>query len=210
MGNWIEVFTGQMRQLYDNGFSEINLSILGSVPDVEKATAICKGLGCSPHIVYEHPELTCFEKPALLAIEEHAQKYNGYVLYLHSKGVSDPENETKAKWRQLMMHELVEKWEDRVLQLPDYDIIGVNWRDMPRVSHFCGNFWYASTQYLRTLAVVDHYYDNPRFQIWDAVSSKRLGCEFWIGSYQYQPRLLSLVCRNVDFCDPAYWLNRSA
>jgi hypothetical protein len=39
----------------------------------------------------------------LNAIQEHSKKYNGYVLYLHSKGVSNPADESKAKWRRLMM-----------------------------------------------------------------------------------------------------------
>ena len=107
-----------------------------------------------------------------------------------------------------MMRELVEQSEHCLSQLPHYDIIGVNWRDLPPVPHFCGNFWYASTQYLRTLADFDHYYEHPRYQIRDTIDSKRLGCEFWIGSRAQAPQLLSLAYRNVDFCNPAFWYDK--
>jgi hypothetical protein len=107
-----------------------------------------------------------------------------------------------------MMRELVENWEKCLLQLPQYDLVGVNWRDMPPISHFCGNFWYASTRYLRQLSDFTRYYENPRFRIGDHFNNKRLGCEFWIGSSGKSPRLLSLVCRNVDFCNDEYWRSR--
>jgi len=103
------------------------------------------------------------------------------------------------------MCELVELWEQCVEQLPHYDVIGVNWRDMPPISHFSGNFWYASTSYLRTLEDFERYYESPRYPIWDAVKDRRLGCEFWIGSSTQSPHVLSLVCRNQDFCDPHFW-----
>jgi hypothetical protein len=144
----------------------------------------------------------------MLAIQDHAQIHSGFVLYLHSKGVSNPADETKGKWRRLMMRELVEKWEDCAIQLPYYDIIGVNWREMPPISHFCGNFWYASTKYVRTLADFEYYYDHPHYQIWDAVHNKRLGCEFWISSSPNEPRMLSLAYSNVDFCNPEFWRNK--
>ena len=107
-----------------------------------------------------------------------------------------------------MMKELVENWEMCLLKILDYDIIGVNWRDMGDMSHYCGNFWYASTSYIRQLEDFNHYYENPRYYVWDAVNDKRLGCEFWIGSGSRRPKLLSLHCRNVDFCDQNYWQSK--
>ena len=182
MGNWQNVFEEQLRQLHENGFRQVNLTVLGAKDDLEKINMVSEKFKLETHIIFNASQLTWFEKPALLAIEKYAKQNEGYVLYLHSKGVSNPADETKIIWRRLMMRELVEKWENCVLQLPKYDLIGVNWREMPPVPHFCGNFWYASTLYLRRLVNFDEYYQNPRFQIWDAINHKRLGCEFWIGS----------------------------
>jgi len=207
MGNWQQVFAEQLQQLCKNGFRQMNMTVLGGNEELRTIRLVAAKCKMDISILFSETTLTYFEKPALLAIEKYARENEGYVLYLHSKGVSNPGDQAKAKWRQLMMRELVQKWEHCVLQLPHYDIIGVNWRDMPPVSHFCGNFWYASTRYLRTLADFNYYYQNPRFQIWDAVNHKRLGCEFWIGSANRRPNLLSLFCRNVDFCNPEYWRN---
>ena len=83
--------------------------------------------------------------------------------------------------------------------------MGVNWREMPPISHYCGNFWYATTIYLRQLPDFATYYDNPCYLINDTVNQRRLGCEFWIGSATKSPRILSLAFHDVDFCDHNFW-----
>jgi hypothetical protein len=205
MENWRQVFAEQMARLQQSGFGQIALTVLGNPEDLQTAEAICADAHINARVGFHAPELTHFERPALMAIEAHAREHEGYVLYLHSKGVSNPTDRNKARWRNLMMRELVAGWERCVLQLPHYDVIGVNWRDMPPISHFSGNFWYASTRYLRQLADFERYYDHPRYQIWDAVNDRRLGCEFWISSGDTAPRVLSLACRNVDFCSDTFW-----
>ena len=205
MGNWEHVFEEQVFLLQGNGYQGINMTVLGSDKDLHIAKSICSKVNMKINVIFHGTELTFFETPAFLAIEKYVQQNKGYVLYLHSKGVSSPDDITKAKWRRLMMRELVENWEYCTLQLPYYDIIGVNWREMPPVSHFCGNFWYASTKYLSALPDFRHYYENPHYRITDAINEKRLGCEFWIGSGKGKPNLLSLFCRNVDFCNKEYW-----
>ena len=107
-----------------------------------------------------------------------------------------------------MMSELVVNWQQCMLLLPEHDLVGVNWRHMPPTSHFCGNFWYASAAYLRKLEDFRQYYDNPRYKIGDHIDNRRLGCEFWISSGRETPRLVSLNCRNVDFCNQEYWRAR--
>lgn len=208
IGNWQEVFNEQARQLYKNGFQQANITVLGTAEDIQTINLICEEQNIRSCIVFHAPDPNHFETPALLAIEEYARQTDGFVLYLHSKGVSSSADETKKKWRRLMMYELVENWEQCMLQLPHYDAVGVNWRDMPPTSHFCGNFWYASTSYLRTLADFRVYYNNPRYRIWDRINDKRLGCEFWISSGKSKPRVLSLFCRNVDFCNHYYWKDK--
>ncbi|HEV8506482.1 MAG TPA: class I SAM-dependent methyltransferase [Chitinophagaceae bacterium] len=208
MGNWVDVFREQMQLLQQNGFFQIDMTVLGTENDRNTLKQVCDGYNIRSNIIFYAQEMTNFETPALLAIEEYAKQNEGYVLYLHSKGVSSPMDETKIKWRRLMMHELVEKWESCMLQLPHYDVIGVNWREMNPTSHFCGNFWYASTRYLRRLCDFISYYENPRYKIWDAIYNKRLGCEFWISSGTTPPRVLSLFCTNVDFCNPNFWRNK--
>ena len=79
-------------------------------------------------------------------------------------------------------------------------MVGVNWRNCPPIAHFSGNFWWARGDYLRSLAPFEPYYRNPRYPSdWD--DGLRLGCEFWISSAPRPPRIKSLVCSDVDFCD---------
>jgi hypothetical protein len=208
MGNWQQVFREQMEQLRQNGFMQVQLSMLGSKEDADTARSIVSNLEIEIGTLVYDPDLHCFERPALRAIEGFARQNNGHILYLHSKGVSNPEDDTKVKWRRLMMRELVENWEGCMRQLLHYDVIGVNWRDMPPTSHFCGNFWYASASYLRKLADFTTYYENPRYRIWDRINDKRLGCEFWISSGREMPKLLSLAFRNVDFCNQGFWKDK--
>ena len=207
IGNWMEVFTGQIRQLQENGFNNIHFSVLGSELELNTVYEKLEHLNFRGFTIFHSTDLRLFEKPSLQAMEVYAKQNEGYVLYVHSKGVSNAVDTTKVKWRNLMMKELVQNWEYCMLNLPNYDAIGVNWRVMPPVSHFCGNFWYASTRYLRKLQEFNHYYEHPRYRIWDAIESKRLGCEFWISSGREVPKVLSLFCSNVDFCNQAYWKN---
>jgi glycosyltransferase involved in cell wall biosynthesis len=205
IGNWHDVLAEQVGQLADNHFEELNVSLLGSPNDRGQALAICAGAGIDATPVFESDDLSWFERPALLAVEAHAAANTGYVLYLHGKGVSNPGDAIKARWRRLMMDELIGQWEQCVVQLPHYDVIGVNWRHMPPISHFSGNFWYASTDYLGQLPRFSPFYDKPRYVIWDAINDKRLSCEFWLGASANAPRVLSLVCQDVDFCSPDFW-----
>lgn len=205
MGNWKEVFAEQLQQLAGSGFYSLNITALGSEEDIREAKSIAAGCHMQLNILFTSRDFACFERPALLALEQYARVNEGYVLYLHSKGVSNPADSSKIKWRRLMMQQLVENWEHCMTQLPRFDVIGVNWREMHPTSHFCGNFWYASTRYVRKLVDFDYYYEHPRYQIWDAVNNKRLGCEFWISSAREKPKVLSLYCQDVDFCNHAYW-----
>jgi hypothetical protein len=207
LNGWKGVFVEQMSALREAGFRAVHLSVLGA-SDLGEVCAVCEGLGIESRPVFHSPELSLFERPCLRAVQAYVRDNQGYVLYLHSKGVSDPADATKRRWRDLMMSELVGSWESRMGELPHYDAVGVNWMDMPPISHFSGNFWYASTRYLRTLADCETYYKDPRYQDSGAFIDERLGCEFWISSGSTAPNVLSLAYRNANFCDPEFWSER--
>src|SRR5258708_2964992 len=198
MANWRQVYLEQVLHLRPIGVLRIKLTVLGTHENLEWVRSLGARLHLELEILFNATELSCFESPAMKAIEAYARESDGYVLYLHSKGVSHPAHEPKAKWRRLMMRELVENWEKCLLQLPKYDLVGVNWRDMPPISHFCGNFWYASTRYLRQLADFNRYYEYPRYFIRDPFNDKRLIFQFWIASSSKPPRLFSLLSRHAD------------
>ena len=150
--------------------------------------------------------LTAYETPAMRMIQVWAigAPETGSILYFHTKGVSAPNDQDKRKWRKLMNHEVLMNWQQLVPKLQSFDVIGVNWRNCQPVAHFSGNFWWARADWVRSLAPFDAYYENPLYPAgWD--SGRRLGCEFWISSAPRTPRVLSLVCADKDFCNPAFW-----
>jgi hypothetical protein len=75
-----------------------------------------------------------------------------------------------------MLYWMVERWRECVGKLGQgYDTVGYTRCERP-LPHFQGNFWWATSQYLRTL-------DDPRtikFIPSVANQNERHKCEFWL------------------------------
>lgn len=95
---------------------------------------------------------------------------NSYVLYLHSKGVTRPDNTCIADWIECMEYFLIERHEDCLEHLKNFDTVGPNIRQSPS-RHFSGNFWWAKTSYLNKLKCPEVYLKD------------RLYSEFWLFDY---------------------------
>jgi hypothetical protein len=200
LGNWREIVGEHFRLLREVRLERLTVTHVGSpgdLPYIDRTAAEC---GLEVTVARHADNLKLFETPAMYAIEEWARASDGCVLYFHTKGVSAPGCPRKRKWRELMNREVIGRWTDNVRALDDWDVVGVNWRNCPPIAHFCGNFWWARADYVRSLAPFDSYYRRPLYPSdWD--DGLRLGCEFWIGSAPRQPRVKSLVCADQDFCD---------
>ena len=94
-----------------------------------------------------------FELETINLIRTFSENQECDVLYLHTKGITH--NHTNIKdWVTMMLYFLVEKTEECVEKLKEYDTVGCNlYLYYPRGcrSHYSGNFWWAKTSYLRTL-----------------------------------------------------------
>jgi len=119
----------------------------------------------------KHPELE--ESDTLCSLRYFcADNPDFKVLYFHTKGVTQPSPET-ADWRKTMEYFCIEKWEDCVKKLEDYDAVGCLYMDHCYYGffpHFSGNFWWANASYINTL---DHSY------LMEGIRQNR---EFWIGT----------------------------
>jgi hypothetical protein len=206
MGNWESVVDEHFHMLHAAEIHSVNVSYVGYSGGIDFVTKTAEGTGVRVTIVRHDPRLTAYETPAMKMIEDWAQTapYSGSILYFHTKGVSAPEDQNRRKWRNLMNHEVLTNWREHVRRLDEFDVIGVNWRNCRPIAHFSGNFWWARTDWVRSLAPFDVYYENPRYPT-DWQNSRRLGCEFWISSASRIPRVLSLICADSDFCDPVFW-----
>ncbi|MEM6504636.1 MAG: class I SAM-dependent methyltransferase [Planctomycetota bacterium] len=89
-------------------------------------------------------------------IKRFAKKYRGYILYLHSKGVTKPEQTNIRSWVDCMEYFLIEKHDECIKALESYKACGIfprkHFNDEP---HFSGNFWWARNNYLATLPDCD-------------------------------------------------------
>jgi len=104
-----------------------------------------------------------------------------FVLYVHSKGVSKPpvHHAKIHEWREMMLHFVVKCWPLCLKALSRdpraHGAVGSNVQAWP-ARHYSGNFWWATSEYLRTLPL--------------PIGGAYLDPEMWIGRGDAQ--LLSL------------------
>lgn len=175
MGSWRSVFDDQM-QLFAQCDLVPDCHVVGALEDFEYVRSRI------PDARYHGSDLALYETPTLQAAYEWAcENPAGAVIYLHTKGVSQPKSVGKQAWRILMEEGVIRDWQACVRSLTFFDMVGVNWMPNPDYPHYCGNFWAARCDWLASLdSPTKHRTDggpwiagNP----WD-----RMHAEMWLGS----------------------------
>lgn len=121
-----------------------------------------------------------------------------YVLYFHAKGCTHPPGSdyglrVSDPWRNTMMGHLIGNWRRCVADLDaGAEAAGCNWLTGMAQDHsqnlFGGNFWWAKSDFLRTLPSI---YLRDRIKISGiAAAESRYEAEVWIGN---GPRLPKVV-----------------
>ena len=162
---------------FDNTYNKIKNSSL--LEKIEKINVVLVGPDTEKnkeHLKFYHKVETIVktnihtEAETLHMLWNYCQTNNGYVLYLHSKGVTRPDNEYKfiLDWRDLMEYFLIEKFELCLSALEIYDVCGVNYFSGKFKPHFSGNFWWATTNYVKKLKDIKPNINDRRY------------CEFWL------------------------------
>ena len=95
------------------------------------------------------PEDSSFERIMLLTIHQFCEPGEN-ILYLHSKGVTKPENPNIEYWRGAMEWFLVKNYKRCLEKLQSFDCVGILGRVEPLV-HFSGNFWWTTSDYYLSL-----------------------------------------------------------
>jgi hypothetical protein len=98
-----------------------------------------------------------FENPTINKVRKFAEENpDSYVLYLHTKGNSyQVEGQNIIDWTNMMLYFLVEKYNLCIHKLDiKYDTVGCNYGSKP-LCHYSGNFWWAQTNYIKTLDFVN-------------------------------------------------------
>jgi hypothetical protein len=163
---------------YERFISTYNKIVLsGLIERVEQINAVLVGpnSGLIQSKLKNHSKVIVFEKhnsnteaETLNMVWDYCKNNNGYVLYLHSKGVTRPTNANMSDWKNLMEYFLIEKYESCLEALKNNDVCGVNFLSGTTKPHFSGNFWWATTEHIKKLK-------NIKPDIND-----RLYCEFWV------------------------------
>jgi len=190
LGNWKEVVAEQCADLRKVGIRPTAFA-LGSAEDVAwLAQHALDVAGYSEN-------LSEYETPTLALLDRWCEDNpDGAVMYLHTKGVSQPTDANKIAWRRLMMHYVVRGVRDNLSKLKVADMVGVDWQHSPNYPHFAGNFWMARADWINSLPDVEAYKADGG--PWLAGHPwERMHAEMWLGSRPWH-HIESLCCTNTS------------
>lgn len=107
-----------------------------------------------------------YERPALLHMQQSSLNENCNYWYVHTKGLRwfNTERETNViDWIKLMLYWNITAWKQAILHLDNFQVYGCNFTTEP-VPHFSGNFWWATSEYVKKLQnTISNGYNDPEF-----------------------------------------------
>ena len=112
----------------------------------------------------------------LLKTFSDSVEQNHKILYLHTKGVTTPDNPCIEDWRKYMTYFNINQYEKCLYSLNQYDSCGVDLVNDPTL-HYSGNIWWANSSYIKKL----HTINEIKFPKTPPILSIRHNAEFWIG-----------------------------
>lgn len=144
----------------------------------------------------EQPNI--FEGQTLKELYLHSLKNDGYVCYLHNKGVTENFYNTwgvfgeDSRWRRYMQEHCIGRWQECAEKLDEgYDAVGANY--FKDFYPFAGNFWWATTDHIKKLGDpldADKYYNN------NSPTNYRYAFELWIGTKE--PKIHYIDIRQIE------------
>lgn len=160
-----------------NEVSEINLCISG----LENISTNYFNINNFKYKISYNGSLDQFEFPTLNKLKDYCKNnINDYVLYIHTKGISDPDNLCISDWRNYMTYFLIEKYKECFLTLENFETCGVDYHLEPS-PHYSGNFWWAKASHINNLS---EFIDMP------TILTERHKAEFWVASKSNQHKSL--------------------
>ena len=156
--------------------------------------------------IFEHVNPVFNNEPDTLNyIRNRAENFenNTPILYMHTKGVSYDHfivNKNVKAWVRYLDLYTIGHWKECMESLNEFDIAGGCYVGEPK-KHFSGNFWWANSDYIKTLPYLDKENIKPleRGEFWicsgDDVKIKTIG---------QMPKLdlyLNYYCKESDFID---------
>jgi hypothetical protein len=192
----LSIIDEAMRYLMTYGLldaaSELHTCFNGAQSEEQWAKQLVPG---KARIVMHGPH-SFAENLTLVELERWLKDHpNWHVLYFHAKGAThdlvSPYALKVQGWRNCMLLHLVQNWRQCVQDLDTgYEAVGCHW--MTGLADgtqniFAGNFWWATSNYLRTLPSI---FERERIKI-SGIADKesRFEAEVWIGNGKRLPRV---------------------
>jgi hypothetical protein len=139
-------------------------------------------------LIVENDNVSKCEFPTISKIWKDCNNEEIIVLYLHTKGVSKPNDEKIKDWVNLMIYFNIIKWEERVNDLKNFDCSGVNlngnkddlnfspdtWGVNKAPLHYSGNFWWSKSDHIKKLPNPYSWVPDDDYFKW------RVMCEMWL------------------------------
>lgn len=173
---------GKYQEIFDEIYSQIVESNLIDKINFINLCVVGEGeLIVPPHKKIKIYKDSCVESGEfftlnLIKVFSDSVDKNYKILYLHTKGVTTPNNLCIDDWRQYMTYFNVNQYQRCFDILEEYDSCGVDLVSEPAI-HYSGNFWWANSSYIKKLPTIDEI----KFPKIPPILSIRHNCEFWIG-----------------------------
>jgi len=190
----ISIIHNQMSVLRDSGLLDEASHFAVGINGAELSLQISRLMIPSKAKIVTHGLQCRSENRTLVEIEKWLTNHpDWYVLYFHAKGATHPVGHSYSDtWRSCMMRHVIKDWRQCVSDLDDgNESVGCHWmtgdQTPPGQSIWAGNFWWATSNFLRTLPSI---YERDRIKVSgiDSVES-RYESEVWIGNGIRIPRI---------------------
>jgi hypothetical protein len=104
---------------------------------------------------------------------EFLQKFCGirdsYIFYLHSKGVTqiNPDFQPVVDWRNLLNYFNITNYKLLLnkIKTDEYNCAGVNLNTVHKHPHFSGNFWWTTSNYVKTIPKIQRSSDRYEYEL---------------------------------------------
>jgi len=158
VGNWKQIVSSQLLRLKDSGLYDaadsIYVTINLSEGTEEEFNELTKDYS---KLNKEFFVNNGAEYPAVKKVREIGLSKDTKIFYFHTKGVSNTYSKYESKeistekinnilsWKECLEYFLIDKWEESVKKLDEYDNVGVTCNG----GWFWGNFWWTQSKHLQ-------------------------------------------------------------
>lgn len=158
VGLWKDLVKKQLDRLVSSGLYDKADQIWVTINrDINTEEEVKEFLTPYPKLQLEFHDVNQAEYPGIKKVKEIGDTIDSKILYFHTKGVSnnwktfnekEPSQEkidNVNSWRECMEYFLIDKWEESLSHLDDYDNVGVSCNG----GWYWGNFWWSKSEHIK-------------------------------------------------------------